>query len=75
MKVYKKYDYYKNRAYNELAKKYIEKNNIKCKYYGFMGMSGDYDLVLIDGKIIKFNIETQELKRRQALIGYSITDY
>lgn len=75
MKIYKKYDYYKNKAYNELTKKYIEKNNIKCKYYGFMGMAGDYDLILIDGKVTRFNIETQELKRRQALIGYSITDY
>ena len=38
-------------------------------------MSGDNDLVLIDGKIQKFNIETQELLRRQALISYNITDY
>lgn len=75
MKIYKKYDYYKNKIYNELAKKYINKNNIKCKYYGFIGMLGDYDLVLIDGKIVKFDIETQELKKRQALIGYSTTNY
>ena len=75
MKIYKKYDTQKNKPYNELATKYIKKNNIKCKYYGFMGMSGDYDLVSIDGNIYKFNIENQELKRRMALIGYSITDY
>lgn len=75
MKIYKKYDTYKNKQYNILAKHYIEKNNIKCKYYGFIGMAGDNDLVVIDGKIQKFNIETQELLRRQALIGYNITDY
>lgn len=75
MKIYKKYNTLKNNQYNLLAKKYIEKNKIKCKYYGFVGMSGDFDLVLIDGKIQKFNIETQELLRRQALIGYNITDY
>ena len=75
MKIYKKYDTYKNKQYNLLAKQYIEKNNIKCKFYGFMGMAGDNDIVLIDGKIQKFNIETQELLRRQALIGYNITDY
>jgi hypothetical protein len=40
-----------------------------------MGMSGDYDLVYIDGKTYRFNIDTQELARRNALIGYSITDY
>lgn len=75
MKIYKKYDTYKNKQYNLLAKQYIEKNNIKCKFYGFMGMAGDNDLVLIDGKVQKFNIETQELQRRQAILGYSITDY
>ena len=75
MKIYKKYDTYKNKQYNLLAQKYIKKNNIKCKYYGFMGMAGDNDLVLIDGKIQKFDIETQELKRRHAIIGYSITNY
>lgn len=75
MKIYKKYDTYKNKAYNELAKEYIEKNRIKCKYYGFIGMSGDYDLVYIDGKTYKFNIETKELQRRMALISYSPTEY
>lgn len=62
MKIYKKCDTYKNKQYNLLAKQYIEKNNIKCKYYGFMGMAGDNDLVLIDGKVQRFNIETQELQ-------------
>jgi hypothetical protein len=75
MKVYKKYDTYKNKQYNLLAKKYIEKNNIKCQYYAFLGMSGDKDLIKIDGKIFYFDIVTQELLRREALIDYSITDY
>ena len=75
MKIYKKYDTQKNKQYNKLAEEYINKNGIKCRYYGFMGMAGDNDLVYIDGKVYKFNIDTQELQRRCALIGYSITDY
>lgn len=43
-------------------KEYIEKNNVKCKYYGFMGMAGSCDLVLIDGKVYRFYIETKQLK-------------
>ena len=61
MKVYKKYDTQENKQYNLLAKEYIEKNNIKCKYYGFMGMSGDLDLVCIDGIVHRFCIETKKL--------------
>lgn len=44
-----------------IKKEYIEKNNIKCKYYGFMGMAGDLDLVCIDGIVHRFCIETKEL--------------
>jgi hypothetical protein len=62
MKIYKKYDTYKNKEYNLLAKEYIEKNNVKCKYYGFMGMAGSCDLILIDGKFYRFYIETKQLK-------------
>lgn len=62
MKIYKRYDTQKNKQYNLLAKEYIEKNNIKCKYYGFIGMAGDLDLVCIDGKIYRFSIETKDLK-------------
>lgn len=62
MKIYKRYDTQKNKQYNLLAKEYIEKNNIKCKYYGFIGMSGNLDLVCIDGKIYRFSIETKDLK-------------
>lgn len=75
MKIYKKYDTEKNLYYNTIAKNYIIKNKIKCKYYAFLGMSADKDLVKIDGKIYYFDIETQELKRRYTLISYSITDY
>lgn len=61
MKVYKKLDTIKNKQYNILAKEYITKNNIKCKYYGWVGMAGDFDNVLIDGNIKKFNINTQKI--------------
>lgn len=62
MKIYKKYDTYKNKQYNLLAKEYIEKNNLNCRYYGFIGMAGNYDLVLIDRKVYRFCIETKQLK-------------
>ena len=62
MKIYKKYNTYKNKQYNLLAKEYIEKNNLKCRYYGFIGMAGSYDLVLIDRKVYRFCIETKQLK-------------
>lgn len=62
MKIYKKYDTYKNKQYNLLAKEYIEKNNLNCRYYGFIGMVGNYDLVLIDRKVYRFCIETKQLK-------------
>ena len=38
------------------------KNNLNCRYYGFMGMAGDCDLVLIDRKVYRFYIETKQLK-------------
>ena len=62
MKIYKEYDTCKNKQYNLLAKEYIEKNNLNCRYYGFMGMAGDCDLVLIDRKVYRFYIETKQLK-------------
>lgn len=65
MKIYKKYDTQKNKQYNLLAKEYIEKNNIKCKYYGFMGMAGSCDLVLIDGIVYRFCIETKKLFNKE----------
>lgn len=63
MKIYKKLNTIRDKSYNSLAKEYIIINNIKCKYYGWLGMSGDFDIVKIDGKIRKFNIDTkQEVK-------------
>lgn len=58
MKIYKKYNTRKNLYLNTIAKNYIIKNKIKCKYYAFLGMSGDKDLVKIDSKTYYFNNET-----------------
>lgn len=55
MKNYKKYTMFINDC-----KKYIEHNNIKCKYFGWCAMCAGIDLVKIDGKIRLFNIKTLE---------------
>lgn len=79
MRIYKKYNTQKNKQYNILAKEYIQKNNIKCKYYGYMGMGAVnniyMDYVLIDGNVARFNINNKELLKREALLQYSPTDY
>ena len=33
------------------------------------------DYVLIDGNVVRFNIETKERLKREALLSYSPTDY
>lgn len=49
------------------ALKYIEKNKIKCRYYGWEAMLGHVDLVKIDGKIRRFHVDTGvELTKEQA---------
>lgn len=54
MKIYKKYNTLKNKPYNEIAKKYLIKNNIKCYYYAFIGMNANIDYIKADNKILKF---------------------
>ena len=62
MKTYKGHE-----MLSETILKYIEKNKIKCRYYGWVGMLGRVDLVKIDGKIRRFHIDTGvELTREQA---------
>lgn len=56
MKVYKGMEKY-SEAY---ALPHIIANNIHCKYYGWCAMIGDVDLVKIDGKIRRFNVETHD---------------
>lgn len=52
---------------SETILKYIEKNKIKCRYYGWEAMLGQVDLVKIDGKIRRFHIYTGvELTKEQA---------
>lgn len=54
-KLYKGYE--KGKSW---AEEYIKENNIKCRYYGWAGMAGDIDLIKIDGRIRRFNIETKK---------------
>ena len=61
MKLYKKFENdNKYKAYHKLAKEYLEFNNIKCKYYGWIGMSKDLDIVKTDKGIMYFDINTKE---------------
>lgn len=55
MKIYKRYN-----NFIENCQKYISHNNIKCNYFGWIGMCADIDYVKIDGKIRRFNINTLE---------------
>ena len=62
MKVYKGHD-----LLSKVALKYVEKNRIKCRYYGWVAMLGNVDMVKIDGKIRRFHIGTgEELTTEQA---------
>lgn len=57
MKIYKGYNEKQTKTY---ALPHIEHNDIRCKYYGWVGMAGDIDLVKIDGNIRRFNINTHK---------------
>lgn len=60
MKLYKKYQKdKKSQQYQLLAKEYLLLNNIKCKYYGWIGMSGNFDIIKTDKGIFRFNINTK----------------
>lgn len=59
MKLYKGYEQGKSWALS-----HILHNNIRCRYYGWVGMSGDVDLVKIDGVVRYFNINTHEEVKR-----------
>lgn len=62
MKLYKGHE-----TLAKTALKYIEKNKIKCRYYGWEAMLGRVDLVKIDGVVRRFSIDTGiELTREQA---------
>ncbi len=60
MKIYKKFNTDKNRQYNRLAEEYLKANNIKCKYYAWLGMAGDNDIIIADNNTYRFNINTKE---------------
>jgi len=55
MKFYKGYNSLKNKVI-----KYVNYNDISCKYVGWCGMCGDIDRVKIDGKNRYFNIYNNE---------------
>lgn len=65
MKIYKKYDSNKNKQYNILAKEYLQKNNINIKYYVWIGMAGDKDIVKTNQGYFYFNINTKKLIKQE----------
>ena len=59
-RVYKGY-----RTGSGYALAHIRANNIRCRYYGWVCMAADIDVVKIDGKMRYFNVTThKELKRK-----------
>ena len=64
MKLYKKYENdIKYKAYHELAKEYLQLNNINVRHYGWVGMIGKTDIVKTDRGYFYFNIDTKELEK------------
>ena len=62
MKLYKKYENdLKNKSYHDLAREYLELNNINVKYYGWHGMTGNIDIVKTDKGYFHFDINTKKL--------------
>lgn len=61
MKLYKKCLNDRYQTYHDLAKEYLIINNIQCKYYMWVGMCGNIDLVKTDKGLFKFNIETKRV--------------
>lgn len=56
MKIYKGYEKY-SEAY---ALPHIIFNHIKCRYYAWIGMAGNIDIIKIDGIYRKFDIKTHK---------------
>jgi hypothetical protein len=56
MKFYKGYE-----KFQKDVEKYINANNIRCKFVGWSGMAGDIDLIKIDGNIKRFDRNTLKL--------------
>ncbi|MBR2681452.1 MAG: hypothetical protein IKE23_12025 [Exiguobacterium sp.] len=53
-----------NHAYNEgYALPHIKANRIRCRYYKWIGMVGNTDILKIDGKIRQFDIKTHREKK------------
>lgn len=46
--------------YSEYALEHIKANNIKCHHYAWCAMVLKTDIVKIDGKIRKFNVDTHK---------------
>ena len=55
------YKFYKNnQSFKSKIQKYIDYNDIRCKFVGWCGMCADVDRVKIDGKNRYFNIQSNE---------------
>jgi len=39
---------------------YLKHNHIRCRRYAWLAMAGNIDIVKIDGKVRRFDIDTRE---------------